>query len=169
MAKVYFPRIIPVFSSVMMNGVKFSIQMLFLVGLFIYFAFSGGGNNPSPWCFGILLSILQVVIVALGLGLLFACLTLRYRDLNSLSAVIVQGMMYLSPVIFPFASIPSQYQFLAAFNPLSSAMESFRFFLFGQGTVSVELLVIGWSVSLSLFFVGLVSFNLTQRKFIDIV
>jgi len=169
MAKVYFPRIIPVFSSVMMNGVKFSIQILFLAFLFVYFAFSGGGNTPSPWCFGIVLAIFQVAIVALGFGLLFACVTLRYRDLNSLSGVIVQGMMYLSPVIFPFTSIPEKYQFLASFNPLSSAMESFRFFLFGQGSMSVELLVIGWSVSLSVLFTGLVSFNLTQRKFVDIV
>ncbi|MEQ9823981.1 MAG: ABC transporter permease [Puniceicoccaceae bacterium] len=169
MSKVYFPRIIPVFSAVLMNAVTLGIQLLFFLIVFTVFFLNGSTQALSFTSFAALIPILQMGLLAMGAGLIFATLTLRYRDLNSLASVIIQGMMYLSPVIYPLAVVPENYRLYASLNPISSAMELFRYSIFASGTISTELMLTGWFISGILLTLGLVSFNLIQRKFVDVV
>lgn len=169
MTKVYFPRIIMPLSSVLTNGFNLLIQLCFLVILVLGFWLSDKASLPSWPSVLIFIPLIQLALIGIGGGFVFASLTLKYRDLKSLSGVIVQGMMYLSPVIYPLAMVPEKYQLLASLNPITSAMELLRYCLFSQGTITPLLIGIGWGMSLGVFIFGLVSFNLMQRKFVDIV
>jgi len=169
MSKVYFPRVIPVLACVVTNAVTLGIQLLFFSLVYFYFVITEQTTVPPFSIIMIVFPVLQMALLGVGSGLVFATLTLRYRDLNSLSGVIIQGLMYLSPVIYPFAVVPEKYQFYAAFNPISAAMELFRFSLFGSGDTSLQLLVTGWIMSGVLIVAGLSTFNLTHRKFVDFV
>jgi lipopolysaccharide transport system permease protein len=169
MSKVYFPRIIPVFSSFLMNATTLGIQMVLFFAVYLFLIRNGTCGLPPISSLLFVLPALQVGMIAIGFGLLFASLTLRYRDLNTLSNVMIQGMMYLSPVVYPLAVVPEKYKALASLNPLASAMESFRFMLFGVGTIDFSFLLSGWIVTIIMFISGLICFNVTQRKFVDIV
>lgn len=169
MGKVYFPRIIPPFATVLTSAVSLGVQVVFLGCLIAYYHFSQGLAWPDGKVVGILLPAVQLAMIGSGMGFLFACITLKYRDLAGLSSVVTQGLMYLSPVVFPLALVPESYRMFAAFNPIASAMEFWRYCIFGEATLSPELLWVGWGLTLMLFGVGLVLFNKVQRKFMDIV
>lgn len=169
MGKVYFPRMIPPFASVITSAVSLGVQIVFLGCLILYFFFAHGAALPSWKVLGMVLPLVQLALIASGMGFIFACATLKYRDLSGLSGVVTQGLMYLSPVIFPLAVVPESYRMLAALNPLTSAMETWRYCLFGEATLTAPLLWVGWGLSFGLFFSGLVIFNKVQRKFMDIV
>ena len=169
MSKVYFPRILPSLSSLLMNAFRFCVQLVLLLIVSVFLYSRGDSAGLSVLFLGAIAPVIQVGLIALGGGFVFGCITLRYRDLNSLSSVIVQGMMYLSPVVYPFSAIPERYKLLASLNPLASAMEQFRYFAFGEGSVGIELLIVGWGVTIFIFVFGMLLFNVTQRKFVDIV
>lgn len=169
MGKVYFPRIIPPFATVLTSAVSLGVQIVFLGCLILYFHYSQGVGFPDWKVFGMLIPIVQLAMIASGMGFLFACITLKYRDLSGLSGVVTQGLMYVSPVVFPLAIVPESYRMLAGLNPLASAMETWRYCIFGEATLTAPLLWLGWFLSILLFAVGLVIFNKVQRKFMDIV
>lgn len=169
MGRVYFPRIIPPFATVLTSAVSLGVQLVFLGCLIGYYHFAQGVAWPDWKVIAILIPAVQLAMVASGMGFFFACVTLKYRDLSGLSGVVTQGLMYLSPVVFPLAIVPESYRMLAAVNPLTSAMEFWRYCIFGEATLSPVLLGIGWGLTLMLFLAGLVLFNKVQRKFMDIV
>lgn len=169
MTRVYFPRIIPPFSALITNAVNLSIQLLFALLLVVGFDWYYGTNLLSVKMFGFFVPIIQLGLIGMGMGFIMACLTLKYRDLSSLSNLITQGLMYLSPVIYPLALVPEKFRLLASFNPITSAMEALRYFIFSNASLNAQLLLIGWGITLLLFMVGLISFNIVQRKFVDVV
>lgn len=169
MGKVYFPRIIPPLSSVLTAAVSLGVQVFFLAGLMVYFFLSQGVSLPGVRVLCVFAPFVQLAMIAAGAGFIFACFTLKYRDLSGFTGVVTQGLMYVSPVIYPFSVIPESYRLLAGLNPLASAMEFWRYGFFGVASLSPQLLVLGWGTTITLFFGGLVVFNKVQRKFMDIV
>ena len=50
----------------------------------------------------------QTAMLALGVGLLMAAATTKYRDLTFTMGFISQAWLYLTPVIYPVSKIPEQ-------------------------------------------------------------
>jgi len=169
MNKVYFPRLITPFASVATNFVNLLIQLFILGLLILWFVITDRAKVPEASALLLFIPLVQLACIGVGVGFLFACMTLRYRDLSSFQGLIVQGLMYLSPVIYPFSMVPEKFANYMKWNPIASTMESFRFLLFGEGTISPQLLVAGWTVTVVLFVAGFIAFNVTERKFVDIV
>jgi len=169
MEKVFFPRLILPFSYVFGGVVRLLIQFFFLLPILLWYYFFFG-YNPVSWNLCLLpVAILQTIVIAMGFGLLFAIITLKYRDLKNFSTTLIQGFLYLSPVIYPISSIPDQYRFVAAFNPMFSNLELYRLSIFGTSAAEIQVHYIGFGIaSFVILFVSF-SFNVIQRKFIDIV
>ena len=80
--------------------------------------------------------------------------------------------MYLSAVMYPMALIQNKmpdYAWLVQYNPLAYIIETTRYMLLGIGQVSVWGLVYTISITMIVFFVGLLVFNKTEKSFIDTV
>ena len=92
--KVYFPRLTVPVSVVIINLVKFGIQLALFLGFYIYFIARGSPVRPT---FPILLFpvlILQMAVLSLGAGILVSSLTIKYRDLIFVMTFAVQLWMY---------------------------------------------------------------------------
>jgi ABC-2 type transport system permease protein len=64
--------------------------------------------------------LLYLIVLVLGVGVLLACLYVRYRDVGQAWHPLSRLLFYASPVIFPFELIPQGFlRSLAAVNPLS--------------------------------------------------
>jgi teichoic acid transport system permease protein len=75
----------------------------------------------QPWGFSLVLFPIVMVLLtgfALGLGLFFAPMTVFYRDVGTLLPYVVRIWMYVTPVMYAIAEIPSSVQPLLVLNPL---------------------------------------------------
>jgi lipopolysaccharide transport system permease protein len=117
--------------------------------------------------FPLLLFVLAVM--SLSFGIIITSLTTKYRDLNFLISFGIQLLMYATPVIYPISIASPEKQFWLWINPLTSIFEAFKYSFLGQGQFSYFWL--GYSVvfTLMLLTVGVVIFNVVEKKFIDTV
>lgn len=170
--KVYFPRLIMPLSTVISNLIKFGIQFLIFIAFYIYYYF----QNEAIIINGSILFLLFLIALmgglGLALGMLISSLVTKYRDLSYLISFGVQLLMYLSAVMYPMALIQDkmpEYAWLVRYNPLAYIIETARFLLLGVGTVSLWGLFYTFGVTVGLFFIGLLIFNKTEKRFIDTV
>src|SRR5438128_7064317 len=73
--KVYFPRLILPLSGILVPAVDFLFSTSVLVGLMVWYHV-----HVSVHAFLAPLFLLLLVVVALGVGAVFATITVRYRD-----------------------------------------------------------------------------------------
>lgn len=170
--KVYFPRIIMPLSVVISNLLKFGIQFLIFIAFYIFYYSQGAviSLNATIVFFPILVVLMG--ILGLGLGMIISSLVTKYRDFTYLIGFGVQLLMYLSAVMYPMALIKEKlpsYGWLVAYNPLAYVVETSRYMLLNIGQISVLGLIYTFSVTVIVFFVGLLFFNKTEKSFIDTV
>ncbi|MBK8712911.1 MAG: ABC transporter permease [Niastella sp.] len=168
--KVYFPRLVLPLSTVMSNIIKFGIQFLLLLSVMIYYGFKTGHFHFGISWLLIPLLVLMMAGMGLGLGIIISSLTTKYRDFTVLLGFAVQLLMYATPVAYPLSFLKDKsYAAWVAWNPLSPIVESFRYALFGTGTLDVAgLLYSGGFILVALFF-GALLFNKVERTFMDTV
>ncbi len=124
--KVYFPRMFIPAASVGAGLVDLAVAFLLLIVLCFYYR--------VPLTLNLLLLPLFVflmAVLALGVGLLSAAVTVKYRDLRHALPFIIQLWMFASPVIYPTSIVPERWQWLVTINPIAGIIEGFRACLTG--------------------------------------
>ena len=169
--KVYFPRLVVPISAVISNLVSFIIQFaFFMVALALHRLSHTDVTYSTGW--GVLLLplvILHVAALSLGVGLWLAALTTRFRDLAVLSTFVIQLWMYVTPVIFPFARVPSHWRPWVALNPMTAPVEAFRHLLLGVGAIDGHLLETSLATTVVALAGGVLVFQRVERTFIDVI
>ncbi|MFA6438804.1 MAG: ABC transporter permease [Bacteriovoracaceae bacterium] len=167
--KVYFPRLIMPLSIVVSNLVKFVVQFLLLCFVMLYYAASGTVFSPSLYL--VLFPFVVVLMAAqgLGFGMIVSAMTTKYRDLVFLVTFGVQLAMYATPVIYPFSSVPQQYQWMIALNPMTAIVEVSRKGLLGHGYFDIQMFVSCIIFTVSILLIGIVVFNKVEKNFVDTI
>lgn len=170
--KVYFPRIIMPLSTVITNLLKLGIQLLIFFGFYFYYLIIGMNSHIG---FNFILFPFLVIlmgVLGLALGMIISSMVTKYRDLSFLVSFGVQLLMYISAVIYPISLINQkfpQYSWLVEYNPLAYIIETSRFLLLGEGSISFNGMLYTTVITFCLFFFGLLIFNKTEKSFIDTV
>ncbi len=164
-SKVYFPRLIAPLSGLLTSFVDFLISWVVLLALMAWFQVV-----PDWHVLALPAFVLIALLSALGLGLWFAALNVKYRDFQHIIPFVIQIGVYVSPVGFSSSVIPDAWRFLYYLNPMVGAIEGFRWALLGA---KQELYVPGIAASLALVFIVLASalwyFRRTERTFADVI
>lgn len=110
--------------------------------------------------------LLFLVVFSLGVGLILAAVTVKFRDMIHLYSVFTTGLLYLTPVIYPMSILPDWLYKVVMLNPLTNMLIMLRDVtinntLFGWKPVLIAL--IETIISLLL---GLYVFYKNQDKFI---
>ena len=169
--KVYFPRLVVPISNVISNLVKFGIQFLLFVAVYLYFIFFTE-VKVHPNLYALLFPFLIVLMagLALGFGIIFSSFTTKYRDLTFLLGFFVQLWMYATPVIYPISTITNaKLKLLMMANPITGVIEAYKYGMLGAGSFSWGLLGYSAGFAAALMAIGIVVFNRVQRSFIDTV
>ncbi len=168
--KVYFPRIITPLSIVLSSLIKFGIQFLLFLGVYIFF-FLSSDYDFAPTIHLLLLPILIMLIgiMGLGFGMIISSITTKYRDMRFLIQFGIQLWLYASPVIYPLSLTEGKLRTVLMLNPMTSILETFKYAFFGTGTL--EWWMLGYTAGFSLFilFIGTLIFNKTEQNFMDTV
>jgi lipopolysaccharide transport system permease protein len=168
--KVYFPRLVIPLSAVMSNLVKFGIQFLLLMAVFIFFAIKGSPVHLTLSFLMIPILVLMMAGMGLGLGIIISSLTTKYRDLNILIGFAVQLLMYATPVAYPLSFLKhNKYASWIEWNPLAPIVEAFRYALFRQGSFNAGSLLYSTAFIVIVLFIGLLTFSKVERTFMDTV
>jgi lipopolysaccharide transport system permease protein len=167
--KVYFPRLVMPLSIVVSNLVRFGIQLLLFLGIWVYYLLVGDQLHPNWYLLLVPYLIFLMAIIGLGAGMLISSLTTKYRDLVFLLGFGVQLLMYASPVIYAMNAIPQKYAWFIMSNPLSSIIETFRYAFTGSGQFSWYYLGYSSICALVLLALGTIVFNKVEKSFMDTV
>ena len=168
--KVYFPRLVVPLANVTSSLIKFAIQFVLFMIVYVYFTCTGAHISPNLYALLLPALILLESALALGFGVLFSSMTTKYRDLTFLLSFFVQLWMYATPVIYPLSTITDAKVKLAMMaNPLTGIVEAFKYGLLGAGNFSWGMLGYSAIFAVVLLAVGIVVFNRIQRSFIDTV
>jgi lipopolysaccharide transport system permease protein len=164
LTKVYFPRLYLPVSVVLAALVDFGIALLLAIPLVFYYGYSPG------WTVILLpLIVAMVVLTALGVGLMFSALDVRYRDVRYVLPFLLQIWMFASPVVYPSTLVPLKWQPLFGLNPMAGFIEAFRAALIGTNDIPWRILGVSSVTALAVAVLGLLVFHGTERRISDIV
>lgn len=168
-SKVYFPKIVIPISATLVCLVDFAISLLILIPLFII-----SGQTAHWQIFLAPLFACLTVINGLGLGLYFATINVKYRDIKFIVPVMIQFGMYVTPVIFStnyyLQRLPEWSHWLFYLNPMVSAIDGFKYCLFGTPIAyNYIYFILSLASSLVLLVVGIKYFYKFERDFVDFI
>ena len=167
--KVYFSRLILPVSKIISAMIKFLIQSLLFLSVYLYFYIRGANVQPNSAILLIPYFVLLMAGLGLGFGIIFSSLTTKYRDLKFLITFGVQLLMYASPVIYPMSVIPDEYRILIIWNPIAHLIEGFKYAFLGVGELTFIGILYTTIVTLLILFTGIIIFNKSEQNFIDTV
>lgn len=163
--KIYFPRILLPLSAAGLAGVDFLVGFAVLV-----VAALGAGITPGLSLLALPLAVAVLALAAIGLGVLLAALTVRYRDFRVVLPFVIQLGLFLTPAIYDQSgrTVSPSTAAVLLFNPLQAAIGNFRAALFGlpldwPGLAAAAIL------GAALFLLGGWYFRRTERAFADVI
>jgi lipopolysaccharide transport system permease protein len=119
--KVYFPREILPATYVIAGLFDFAIGFLVLLGLMWWYHVP---LTREAWYLLPLLALLAAWILAVSLVL--AAIQVRFRDIGVAMPVLVQALMFASPIIYPLTAVPAQWRSWYLLNPMAGIVSAFR-------------------------------------------
>ena len=168
-SKVYFPRMVMSWAVVLSSGVRLVVQVVLLAVIGFIYHLRGFAFEFNTTVFLIPVYVLAMALLGLGLGLIFASITSKYRDLRFLIDVIIQLALFLSPIIYPLGLATGNFRRLLLVNPMTSLLEALRFGILGRGEFLFGGLAYAMAASAAVFLVGYAVFVRTERKVMDTI
>jgi len=173
MSKVYFPRIVMPIASSFTRLISFIIQFGIFLVLWAFFAVRGGTDiRITPQLLLVPLSVLQMMLLAIGCGTVLSAATAKYRDISMLIDFGLQLWQYASPIAYGLSLVSRKIpglMWLYMLNPMTPVITTFRYAMFGFGYFRLSSYLISWAVTAVLFFFGLILYNRAERTFLDTI
>lgn len=164
-SKVYFPRLAIPASSVIVSFVDFLISFGILLLLMVWYQFW-----PNVRMLALPLLTLLAFGAAMGAGLWFASLNVKYRDFRYIVPFVVQFGVYVSPVGFSSDLVPEKWRLLYSLNPMVGVIDGFRWAILGG---DAQIYLPGFLLSIALVILlcasGIWYFRKTERTFADVI
>jgi lipopolysaccharide transport system permease protein len=161
--KVYFPRLVlPIaylWSGLLDTAIAFTFFLAMLLAI---------GPSVSPALLLAPVWIAAGLLLGAGIGLVSATLTVRYRDVQQIMPLLIQLLLFASPVAYRLDAVPHSLRWLYIANPATGLLEGFRWSTIGG---SLSAIAVIWSVVASCLAcaVGLFVFGRWERSFADVI
>ena len=164
-SKVYFPRIIIPASAVIVGVVDLLFSGAILAVLMAWYRVI-----PDWRVLSLPLFVALAFGIAVGAGLWFASLNVKYRDFRYIVPFVVQFGLYVSPVGFSSAIVPEHWRLVYSLNPMVGVIDGFRWALLGGSqALFAPGLAISCVVTSALLLSGIAFFRRTEKSFADII
>lgn len=162
--KVIFP--LEVLGSVCVGTALFHLLTSLVVLLLFTLVTQGGLHLSVLW---LPLVWLPLLLLCLTVTWLLSALGVYLRDIGQLVAIVLNMLMFLSPIFYPLTALPQRLQGLLLFNPLAAVIEQTRRVVITGDTPSLGYLLTGTLAGLLLTEWSLRAFNRAKRGFADVL
>jgi lipopolysaccharide transport system permease protein len=163
LGKVYFPRVIFPLTSVLAKLVDFSISLMLVVAVMVYYQIAPTWNLVY-----LPLLVLLMMVIPTGVGLWLSALAIRYRDVKFAMPFVVRMLIYSAPILYPISAIPEQVRFAYSLNPIVGVIEGYRACLLGM-PMPWEYIIPGSVVAVLVLAFGAIYFRRMERVFVDVI
>jgi lipopolysaccharide transport system permease protein len=135
-----------------------SLNFLLAIPVIIALALLYNMGPQVTWLLGIpVLGIVQLMMIT-GISMTVSVLNAYFRDMEYIIMMLINFLFWLTPIIYPLASVPEAYQIYLAFNPLTYLIVSWRD-LFMNGVLDWGNIGLSALTSLACFFSGILVFK----------
>ncbi len=162
-SKVYFPRLLLPLSAVASFIIDFGIAAAVLVAAMLFF-----GWVPPVTFLWVPAIGLYTVVVALAVGLWFAAINVRYRDVKYAIPFLIQLWLFASPVAYSSNLVPEQLRAVFSLNPMTGVIDAFRWATLG-GARPDTTIVVSAAATLAILVGGLAYFRRVEQSFADTI
>jgi lipopolysaccharide transport system permease protein len=150
--KVYFPREVFPFSTVLVSVIDFTVGLSIIAAMMLYYQIP-----PTATIFFLPVLLTVQVMFTAGLAMFLAPANLYYRDVKYILDVVIAVGMFATPVVYPTRQVGGTLGMLLQLNPLAPIIDGYRAVLlrgelphpvgFAAAAVcSLCLFAIGWLV-----------------------
>lgn len=163
--KIYFPKTIPIISSVLTRLVDFLLALL----VFIAFLIFSGSNFYLSGFIWLIPTTLVIALTTFFTGLILAPLNIRFRDVRFILPLITRVLFFSTPIWYPFAIIPAVLQPIFLFNPIVAGIELTRNAFFGPAGITIDQIVFPLITLLVLAIISIPIYKKQEAKLVDYV
>jgi lipopolysaccharide transport system permease protein len=162
--KVYFPRLVVPFSSVISGLVDFVLAFIVLIGMMLVY-----GIFPTINIVWLPFLLLLTLVSALGVGLWLSALNVQYRDVRYTVPFLTQFWLFATPIAYPSSLLSEPWRTLYGINPMVGVVEGFRWALLGTDSAPGPIILVSSLVALALLVGGCFYFRRMERTFADVI
>lgn len=150
----------------------FFVNAFFTVFMVILFCFYG--FFPGLHLLQILYCLVCITILSLGLGYLTSAIMVFVRDLGHLLTVVLQMLMWMTPIMWPVAMVEKSYPWLVnilKLNPVFYIVQCYRDAMFSEKWFWERPLwsLYFWVLTILLFILGSHTFQKMRSHFADVL
>lgn len=159
--KVYMPKYLFVLARVVSSAINLGASFCALIVVMVV------TRSELHWT--ILVSwvpLLFLIIFSVGVGMLLAALTVKFRDVMHLYSVFVTALMYLTPVIYPMNILPGWLAKIVMLNPLTNIVMMFRNTIMYNSLPGLFNIIIAFVEAVIMLVIGMYVFYKNQDEFI---
>ena len=161
--KIYFPRLVIPLSKAITAFIDFAVVLGIMIICMLIYQFPLSSNIIFfPFFFFI------AVISGLTAGIWMSALTIRFRDFQHITPMILRIGMFATPIAYPASQVPEKYQMLFYMNPMAGVVEGMRWCIIGGLPLSYYAYV-SFGLITILFLLGLFYFKNVERVMADIL
>ncbi len=164
LSKVYFPRLIIPFASVVAGLIDFCIAFVVLVGIMCFY-----GIVPGRAMLTLPFFVLLALAAALAVGLWLSALNVKYRDIRYTLPFLAQFWLFITPVAYASSLVPPRWQAVYDLNPMVGVVEGFRWALLGKSAPPWSMLFVSVAATAIVLTGGLFYFRRMEKTFADVV
>jgi lipopolysaccharide transport system permease protein len=162
LTKVYFPREVFPFSTMLVCVVDFIVGLSVLAVLMIWYRIP----LPATALFLPILIAVQLTFTA-GLCMFLAPANLYYRDVKYILDVLITVGMFATPVLYPTRQVTGPLGVLLQMNPLAPIIDGYRAILLRGELPSAIPFAAAAALSVILFAVGWLVFHRAEYTFAE--
>lgn len=162
MTKVYFPREVFPFSTMLVGVVDFAVGLSVLAVLMVYYWIP---LSPTALFLPVLVAV-QVMFTT-GLCMFLAPANLYYRDVKYILDVLIAVWMFATPVIYPTRQVTGPLGVILQLNPLAPIIDGYRAILLRGELPSPVPFASAAALSIVMFAVGWIVFHRAEYNFAE--
>lgn len=172
--KLSFPKDIIVISIAMNAFINLIINLIIVLIFSVI-----NGVDVSPYFFLAPLLILELFLFTLGCSFILATVYIKFRDISPIWEVVLQVLMYMTPIIYPISMVIGRSPLIAKMlmlSPIAQIIQDIRYLLISQENQTVWMIIdnkflilLPYVLSILVFIFGYYIFNKSSKKFAELV
>lgn len=161
--KIYFPRHVLPIAYVTSSFVN---MLLCFCVIFAVLLVGGTGLNLKAILYLPIIMLVEYVL-ALGIGMLSAALTVYFRDLEYILGIVTMAWMYLTPIMYDVSMVPEEFKFIFNLNPMTPIIVAYREVLYYKQIPEIFTLCHAAILGVIILIIGSLVFSKLQRNFAE--